>query len=205
MSYKELERDLAFIKKTMEAATTYRNVPAVGYLAAGILGLAGSLATYYLLGADKAADLSKIRGKDVDALSVLWAGIFILTLISVIACIIMNARKHGISAWNPLGARMFLSQIPLLFVAGVLTIALVHGKNYGLIPAAWLMCYGVMAHSFSYFTGIDHRIQGLVFIVLGAGAAFAQGTAALILLAVGFGGVHIIFGVYRLLRPSATA
>ncbi|TET35079.1 MAG: hypothetical protein E3J72_13270 [Planctomycetota bacterium] len=203
MGYKELERDLKFIKKTMEASTRYKNVPASGYLVAGIMGAAGAVLTWFILGAEKLADFAKVDNVDVKNLATLWAVVLVVTLGCVKILIKLNAKKLGLSSWSSLGVRMILAQVPVIIAAGVLTIALGFSRDCHLIPAVWLLCYGVMTFSFSYYTGIDHAIQGIAFLILGAVAAFTPPIVALIMLGAGFGGVHIIFGIYRLLRPAA--
>ncbi|MHC4660783.1 MAG: hypothetical protein ACYS8W_03755 [Planctomycetota bacterium] len=202
MGYKELERDLKFIKNTMEKSARYKNVPASGYLAAGVLGLAGPVLTWLLLGIEKLRDLSLLESVDVRNLAILWSLVFVLAVAAVVFLIRLNAKKHRLTAWNSLSARMFVSQIPLFLVAGLLVVALMFSGAFDLVPAVWLLCYSLVAFSFAYFTGPDHTIQGIIFFLLGAVAAFSPATVSLILLAAGFGGMHIIFGIYRLARPT---
>jgi magnesium-transporting ATPase (P-type) len=202
MGYKELERDLKFIKKTMEASARYKNVPASGYLVAGVFGAAGAVLTRLVLGAEKTADFARFENTDIRNLAFMWLAVLAVTLVCVMILMKRNARKLGTSAWSFLAARMFLSQFPLVVAAGVMTFALGHTRNFELVPALWLLCYGVMAFSFSYYTGMDHMVQGIAFLILGGVAAFTPPMVALILLGAGFGGIHIIFGIYRLLRPA---
>ena len=130
-------------------------------------------------------------------LAVVWGGAFLLALLAVLCLSIRNARKHGLPGWNALTARLFLSQVPVVVAAGVFTVALTIRGGYGLIPALWLLCYGVIVFSFSYYTGIEHRIQGFVFLFFGIWSSFASGGCALILLGAGFGVVNIVFGTLR--------
>ena len=60
-----------------------------------------------------------------------------------------------------------------------------------LVPALWLLHYGLIIFSFSYFTGWEHRAQSFVFLALGATALLGPGCLALPLLAAGFGLVHL--------------
>ena len=140
MGYKELERDLKFIKKTMEASTRYKNVPAAGYLAAGILGTVGVVLTWFLLGAEKLADVSKLDSADVKNFATLWAAVLVVTLGCIKILIKLNAKKLGLTSWSSLGVRMILAQVPVIIVAGVLTVAIGASHNWGLIPALWLLC-----------------------------------------------------------------
>ena len=102
------------------------------------------------------------------------------------------------SAWNSLAARMVFSQVPLVIVTGILTLAMASKGYYDLIPGTWLGIYGTVLYSFSYFTGFEHKIEGGLFIILGILAAFAPCNLHPILLGIGFGGIHIMAGMGRL-------
>ncbi|MBD3306884.1 hypothetical protein GF348_10925 [candidate division KSB3 bacterium] len=99
-------------------------------------------------------------------------------------------------------ARMLFSQIPLVAVTGVFTIAMAIEGYYDLIPGLWLGIYGTILYSFSYFTGVEHKIEGGLFMVFGVAALFAPGLVGLGLLGLGFGGIHVIAGISRLIFSS---
>ena len=200
MGYAEMERDLAFIKRTMEQATRYDNVPPLGYVIIGLLGLAGAGATYGLLGAEGIAELNEIEPASIGSLAMVWGGVLIATLVCLAAAVVMRAKRRGIKAWSSLATRMFVSQIPQVVAAGLITAGLLQFDRVGLIPAVWLLHYGVITYSFSYFAGRDHQVLGLVFVGLGAAALFGPGAWAVPLLAIGFGLMHIVFGVARMIR-----
>lgn len=197
MGISEVERDLKFIRETMESSSRYTNVPASAYVATGVLGCLGTCGTYAFLGKDKLVNSSLVTTHDLKALTIFWALILAATIGMVIFCIWRKARQHQISAWNSLAARMILSQIPLVIVAGILTIAIAARGDLYLIPGVWLGLYGVILYSFSYFTGMEHKIEGIVFIGLGSLALFTPGLVSLTLLGIGFGGIHIVSGIVR--------
>jgi len=193
----KLKEDIEFIKKRIEESGTYANIPASGYIFAGVLGLCACLLTYFRLGTDTLSKISVIDSSEIIFLAVTWGLIFIFSVIAVVHLSVLNAREQGIQAWNSLTSRIFLSQIPVVLTAGVLTMALTTMSVYELIPAVWLLCYSIIVFSFSYYTGIEHRIQGIIFLILGVFSAFAPAFFSLIFLAMGFGGVNIVFGSLR--------
>ena len=203
MGNENIERDLAFIKSTMEKATKYANRPSAAYLIIGLIGLGGCVGTYLMIGADRAASLSGLTDNDLFHLALLWGGTLAAAVICMAAAAIRRARKRGIAAWNSLAARMFLSQIPLGIVAGMLTLALGLSGYIEFIPALWLLHFGLITYSFSYFAGTDHKVKSAVFLVLGTLALFGPSSWALPLLAAGFGAVHVVFGVYRMVRSTS--
>jgi len=198
MAHENLEKDLAFIKRTLERAGQYRNIPASGYVAIGLLGFLGAGGTYWLLGPEKSAQLNHLDHADLWSCGWLWFSVLAGAIGSMIVLSILKARNLGIRAWNSLAARMIFSQIPLVLVTGLMTLALLMVHQYALIPPLWLLQYAAISYSFSYFTGPDHKIQGVLFLVLGSVAFLGPGHLALPLLAAGFGGVHLVFGLFRL-------
>lgn len=198
-----LMEDLKFIRQRIEAAGKYTNIPAFGYFAAGILGLFGCYLTYFRLGRERLQVLHALENNDVIFLAVIWAFIFVLSVSAVVFFSILNARRHRQEAWTPLAARLFLSKIPIILSCGIFTIALNIKGQHDLIPALWLLGYSIIVFSFSYFTGVEHKIQGIVFFALGVISAFSSGLVSLLLLAIGFGMVNIFFGIARFFNVRA--
>lgn len=198
MGITELEQDLKLIRKVMEASSRYTNIPAGGYLAAGVLGVLGALKTGSFLQQHHVTDMELLGRWEVKPLAITWFSIFLLAIAIVVLSSWYKARKHHVSAWNSLAARMFLSQIPLVIVSGVLTFAMGSHGDYDLIPCMWLGIYGSILYSFSYFTGVEHKIEGAVFVLLGLFSAFAPLQAQPALLGLGFGGVHLFAGAWRM-------
>jgi len=199
MGITDIERDLKFIRETMESSSRYTNVPASGYLMTGALGLTGTWGTYLFLGKRKVLNTSLITLEEIKMLMFLWILVFVAAVGIVVFCAWHKARKHQLSAWNSLAARMFFSQVPLVLFTGVLTVAMAVEGYYDFIPGMWLGIYGTILYSFSYFTGTEHKIEGGAFILLGITVLFVQGTVGLFLLGLGFGGIHLSAGGWRLL------
>jgi hypothetical protein len=198
MGIADIERDLKFIRETMESCSRYTNVPASGYIATGIVGLIGTWGTYIFLGKEKVSNMALILPEDITGLVLIWSLVFVAAVSTVIFCSWRKARRHKISAWNSLAARMFFSQVPLILVTLALTTAMAVKGYYDLIPGLWLGIYGAVLYSFSYFTSVEHKIEGGLFIVLGIIVLFIHGTIGLTLLGVGFGGIHLVAGIWRL-------
>ena len=134
----------------MESSSRYTNVPASGYLTTGLLGFVGTWGTYAFLGRQKVADMALITPEDMTMLVAIWLLVFVAAVGSVAFCSWRKARKHALTAWNSLAARMLLSQIPLIVVTGIITVAMATEGYYKLIPGMWLGIYGTVLYSFSY-------------------------------------------------------
>lgn len=193
-------KDLEIIRQTMLASMRYTNVPPLGYLAAGALGLLGVMLTYFIAGWSGVSDPDSLGPGQVRHLTYLWLAVLLLAACSSAVFITVRARWNDTPAWNSLAARMYLSQAPMVFAAGALTFALGLRHQYDLAPAAWLLGFGVIIITFSAFTGVQQKIEGLLFLLLGAGAALAHGHLTMLLLSAGFGGVLLGSGLLRYQR-----
>ena len=197
MRIDDLEQDLKVIRKAIELSSRYTNITARGYFFTGVVAAIGAWRTYLFLGREKIANMALITLADLKILTLIWSLVFVAAIGIVMFFSWRKARKNQISAWNSLSARMLFSQIPLIFVAGMLTIALGSKGYYPVIPGLWLSLYGVVLYAFSYFTGLGQKIEGWLFMGLGSVALFVSGPVAILLLGAGFGGIHIASGLVR--------
>ena len=197
MKIAELEQDLKFIRQTVESSSRYLNIPSSGYILTGMLGLAGTWGTYLYLGKAKVLDTTLLTPTDVQKLVMIWGIVFLAAVGSVTVCAWNKARRHNRSAWNSLAARMLRSQIPLVLMVGALTLAMALEGYYSVIPGMWLGIYGTVLYSFSYFTSVEHKIEGIAFMGLGVVTLFVHGVAGLTCVGFGFGGIHLVAGIWR--------
>jgi len=146
--------------------------------------------------------MARLRGA-VEAARLQQDGVLLLAVGMLVITAKIHARRRGITAWNSLATRMFASQLPLAIAGALLTVGLALERQVSFVPAIWLLLYGVIEFSFSYFSGRDHQVVGIGFLGLGAAALFGPGTWGLPLLGVGFGGLHIALGTFRMVRGKA--
>ena len=198
MGIAELERELKLIRKIMESSSRYTNIPAAGYIGVGIVGTLGALATFLLLTPAQRLDVTLLSRHEAKYLTLLWSCVLMTAILTLVFFSWQKAKQHQVAAWNSLAARMVLSQVPLVLMAGILTGVLALKGHYDLIPGVWLGLYGVVLYSFSYFTGFEHKVESSVFIFLGTVALCVSFQTAVILLGLGFGGIHILAGIWRI-------
>ena len=92
------------------------------------------------------------------------------------------------------GRKFASSFAPPIFVGGVLTVALFLAGQTDLLPGVWLLLYGA-----AVVTGGAHSVRiipltGMAFIAVGVAAAFAPAAWGDLFMAIGFGGLHVVFG-----------
>jgi hypothetical protein len=138
--------------------------------------------------------------------SVTWLAIWFVEACLAIAlgslALTKRAAKSGLSLCSYLGPRFVMCFTPPLFVALVLTCRLLFSKNPQALAVSWLLLYGAAIVSGGMCCPIAAPEMGLGFLLVGTIAFLISPDWVNLPLAVGFGGLHIIFGINRLIRYS---
>lgn len=173
--------NLRFIRETMERATAFTDVPGLGGVAMGVSAL---------IAAAIAARQSSYGA---------WLAVWLIE--AVVAFAIGGftmARKAGWTAASlrsgP-GRKFALGFAPPILVGALLTAAIIRTGAGGLLPGVWLCLYGAAVVSGGAFSVRIVPLMGIGFLALGATAFFAPPAWSAWLLAAGFGGLHIVFGI----------
>jgi hypothetical protein len=118
-----------------------------------------------------------------------------------IALIAMTRKAHrsGVTLWRIApGApahRFALAFVPPLIAGMVLTPVFIATDLIARLPGCWLLLYGTAAATGGAMSVRVVPIMGLCFMTLGTAAFAAPASIGHWLMAAGFGGLHIIFGV----------
>ncbi len=172
--------NLRFIRETMERAASFTAVPGWGGVAMGITAL----------GAAAVAS----RQESSAAWLITWVAEAALAVAIAGWTTLSKARIAGVSLFSGPGRRFALSFVPPLLVGALLTIVLFRAELTAAIPGMWLLLYGTGVVTGGAFSIRIVPLLGLCFMVLGAVALFCPASWSNGFLAVGFGGLHIIFG-----------
>jgi hypothetical protein len=173
--------ELQFIRQTMEGATSFTAVPGKGIILVGITALS------------TAAVAARVSGQQV------WVSLWLAEafLAGVILLLAMVRKAGGVSklATSIPARRCALSLVPPLAAGGLLTgLFLQHGLAPSL-PIVWLLLYGVAVITGGAFSVRAVPVMGLCFAGLGTVALLAPQSWNNLLMAAGFGVLHIVFGV----------
>ncbi|HEX5962477.1 MAG TPA: hypothetical protein VFY42_02030 [Gemmatimonadales bacterium] len=173
--------NLSFIRSTMERATAFTAVPGWGGVAMGLIAL----------GATALANTRTDRAE--------WLAVWLVAsavALTVGGCsMAAKARRAGTSVFSYSGRRFLLSYMPPIAVGGLLTLVLVRAGLYSALPGTWLLLYGTGVVTGGAFSVRVVPIMGLCFMALGAVALLAPAAWGGWLMALGFGGLHIVFGL----------
>jgi hypothetical protein len=174
--------NIRFIRDTMSRATAFTAVPGWGGVLMGTTAIVAAV----------------MSGPPDDSLR--WVLIWLAEagVAAAIALIAMTLKARRIGA--PLSSaapahRFALAYVPPLVAGMVLTPVFV---TYGLmarLPACWLLLYGTAAATGGAFSVRVVPLMGLCFMALGVVAFAAPASWGHWLMAAGFGGLHIGFGL----------
>src|SRR5262245_51371276 len=173
--------DLDYIRRTMERAGAFTTLSGWGLCFIGLTALAAG----WLAGSEPGRGrwltvwMSEAGvGLSIGCLTTLW-----------------KARSMG-EPLLPGPVRKFaLALAPALAVGALLTVALARAGAWHLVPGLWLLLYGAGLVSGAAFTTRLVPVMGGAFMALGAAALLGPAWLAPILLAAGFGALHLGFGL----------
>lgn len=172
--------NLRFIRNTMENAGSFTAVPGVGGI---LVGATAFFAAF-------AAHLS--RGPHA-WLSV-WIGEALLALAIGIGFSARKARLAGSALLSRPFHRFVFAMTPPIAAGAVITVMLDNAGFVRFLPAVWLLLYGAGVACAGAFSVRVVPMMGVSFLVLGAVAAIGPAAWSDTLMAIGFGGLHVLFG-----------
>ena len=196
----EYMRDIAEIRSMMERSTKFLSLSGWAGILAGIYALAGAYIAYAAFGFDPAAwgetpGAADGQVPNITNLVVLGLTVLLLAVSTAIILSARNANRKGEKVWNATSRRLLVSMAVPLVTGGVLILIFLSKDMIGWLAPLSLIFYGLALHSAGNFTFTDVKQLGLIQIALGLlGAAFIEWS--LWFWALGFGIVHIVYGIY---------
>ncbi len=188
--------NLQFIRSTMERAGSFTAVPGWGMVLLGLTALAAAAYAGSLPAGAAYGEYERhwLRTWLLEAVLGAMIGGFAL---------VHKAKRAGDALVYGPGRRFGLSVLPLFIVGGLLTFVLYDTGQIARLPALWLLCYGAGIVTGGAFSLRIVPVMGTCFLVLGAVALFTPAQWGGLggwggdawLLAAGFGGLHIVFGL----------
>lgn len=173
--------NLRFIRETMERASSFTAVPGWGGVA---IGLTASFATW--LAARQTNPRIWLRVWLAEAAVALLIGVFTMN---------RKAKAAESSVLSGPGRKFALSLTPP-FIAGALLTYVLHDAGINeILPGLWLLLYGVGIVTGGAFSVRIVPVMGVCFMTTGTIALLSPSHWNNYLLAGGFGGLHIIFGI----------
>ena len=173
--------NLRFIRETMERASSFTAVPGWGGVGMGATALAAAF-----VAAQQPTRNLWLATWVVEALLALVIGGWAMD---------RKARRVETPLLSGPGRKFALSYAPPILVGVLLTIVLYRAGLANTLPGMWLLLYGTGVVTGGAFSVKIVPVMGLCFMLLGTIALFTPASWGNYLMAAGFGGLHIIFGM----------
>lgn len=193
-------RDIADMRSMMERSSKFLSLSGLAGIMAGIYALAGAFIAYSIFEFDPQqtgyANPATAKIPD-ELLKVIFLAILVLILAVGTAFFLSHKKavKRHEKSWNPTTRRLLMHMAVPLLAGGLFVLVLMDKGLIGLIPSCTLIFYGLALYNAGKFTYEEVKSLGLVEIALGLISAYFDGYG-LLFWALGFGVVHIIYGIY---------
>ncbi|MEM7613119.1 MAG: hypothetical protein AAF270_15655 [Pseudomonadota bacterium] len=172
---------LRYIRETMNTARSFSSVPGSPAIAMGCIGI---IAAVIASQPEFAAHWMRV-----------WLLAACIAVPLGFALLVRNASKQGVVLYRGVARRFLLCLSPALVAAAALTLALAQSGVTAVIPGTWILLYGAGISAASLLSIPLVGAMGLSYMLLGTMTLFAPSEWSNILLGIGFGGLHIFFGV----------
>lgn len=173
--------NLRYIRETMEHSASFTAVPGKAGM---LMGATALLAAY-----------AASRGASARDWILIWVGEAVVAIVIGLIGIVRKARRSETPILNRPGRHFALGLIPPMVAGMILTAAIVQTGRMRLIPGTWLMLYGAGVTTGGAFSVRIVPLMGVCFMLLGGAALFSPPGWSNGYMAVGFGGLHLIFGM----------
>jgi len=172
--------NLKYIRETMERSTAFTGISGWGLVGIGVSAMAAS---YIAAGQPSFRNWMAV-----------WLGEAVVALLIAGWSIDRKARAANLPLLSGPGRKVAYSLTPPLVAGGLITIVLYRSGLTNAIPGVWLLLYGTGVITGGMFSVSAVPVMGLCFMALGAIACLLPDFSNW-LMAAGFGGLHIVFGV----------
>ena len=173
--------NLKFIRETMERSAHFTAVPGYGGALMGVTAIAASIIASFQ---------PNYRW---------WLVVWLMEAVLAFAIGLLSMWQKSKTVNTPLTsvpARKFAHGFIPPLVAGIVMTALLYfNALYQYLPCAWLTLYGTAVVTGGAYSVKAVPIMGWIFIALGLAAVFVPTNYGDVLMGLGFGAMHVVFGL----------
>lgn len=188
-------KDIADIRAMMERSTKFASLSGLAGVMAGIYALAGAfiVSNFYSFN----PTVIQYTPEPESLLKVIVVALLVLvfTLSTTVLLSYIKAKKSGEKIWNITSKRLLADIAVPLSAGGILVVVFLLNGMIGLLAPITLVFYGLAIYNTSKFTFAELKFLGLFLIGLGLLSSFFI-EYSMFYWAVGFGVMHIVYGVY---------
>jgi hypothetical protein len=173
--------DLRYIRDTMERSASFTAVSGWGQVLLGVTALAAAVVAAW-----QSAGFAWLR---------VWLAEALVAVAIALLSVVWKANRRGLPIFSGPGRKVALGLLPPLLAGAFLTFLLYRIGAQSALPAAWLLLYGAGIATGGAFSVAIVPVMGMCFMTLGGLAVVGPAAWGNWLLAAGFGGLHIVFGI----------
>ena len=178
--------NLRYIRRTIERAGSFTAVPGLG----GVLMGSTALAAAWIAGPGTSSRYW---------LSVWLAEAALALLIGIVGAAVKSRRARLTLLSGP-GRKFIAGFAPAMIAGAVLSVTLFRAGMGNMLPGMWLLLYGTGIVGGGWASVRIVPLMGACFMAAGAVGLLWTSSPGDILLAAGFGGLHIVFGTIIAVR-----
>lgn len=175
------EDNLRFIRRAMERATSFTGVSGLGYLLAGTSAVLASW-------------LAATR-QSPEAWLLVWMIELVVGGALAFGLTVHKSLVQGAPLWSGSGRKLLFAFVPTMLAGGLLTLSFALHDLVSWLAGVWLVLYGAAVMTAGAHSVRAIPVMGATFLLLGSLALLLPATGDMAL-ALGFGGLHMVFGVY---------
>jgi len=172
--------NLRFIRDTMERSAAFTAVSGWGQVFLGV--------TAFLAAGLAARQVSPLAWLQI------WLAEAMLALATGLLSCTWKANRRGLPLFSGPARKVVLGLAPPLVAGAFLTFLLVRFGLLSALPPAWLLLYGAGIMTGGAYSVPIVPVMGICFMLLGGLAVLGPVAWGNWFLALGFGGLHVIFG-----------
>ncbi|MSR83899.1 MAG: hypothetical protein EXS58_13415 [Candidatus Latescibacteria bacterium] len=173
--------ELRQIRRTMERAGSFTAVPGWGNVGIGLIGITAALLAHGQIQPDTWLGT--------------WLGAALIAFGLGLGSVYRKAHNARLPLRSGPARQFFLGLGPPLLAGALLTLVLHNHQLTGLLPPMWLLLYGCGVVAGGAVSIRVVPLMGGCFMVLGAAACLAPPAWGDVFLGLGFGGLHLGFGL----------
>jgi hypothetical protein len=202
--YKQQLQDISQIRSMMEESTRFMSLSGLSGVGAGLVALVGAAGSYWYL-EDEGIYAELGRRTFLPTFGQLGTLLLIACLILLAAVGIAtfftmrHTRRQGQALWTKASRRMAWNLFLPLSVGAIFCVELAMKGVGGMVAPATLIFYGVALFNAGKYTLGEIRYLGISEMVLGLVAAAFPGLG-IFFWAIGFGLLHIVYGIVMYLK-----
>ena len=201
MDPQRASEQLTAIRELMERPVKYSTQSGLSGIIAGLAALGGCFADFYV---------SKTWPPE-QAIPInifVWAGVLAVAFGGAVILTRLRERRQGMPFWSNVKKRILRTILPPFIAGAGMTAAIVyrevvypHGPNmWGMIPAVWMLFYGVALWQIGEFGVRELRWLATAFLAAGLVCAADFHTYPYLALGITFGGFHLAYGTVVWMR-----